>query len=311
MRACVRGGRASSIQQIGRGPLRVACVAGVPDRGLGEVYRSAVPKGMANVRSLSDLRKGGGDGAPDSDDDDMNDYYAGGEKSGMVVKGADGPRAGPDPRNRQVVDDLFQSARQMGAREGQPEDLAEAAGGSSSSRGGAFSGTAYTLSGQPASVAGAGSGGPGSAAGASPPPPSMHTITFYRDGVFTVDDGGPRSVRDIENKDFIDSISRGEVPREFDVQRQRTTGPGGLAMPAPQVHVNLVSKLEEEYVPPKYVAFGGQGNRLSASAPSDAGAGPASATLPSQAQAQAQGQGGQQSMDEIRRQRLARFEKKG
>ncbi|QDZ24732.1 UBX domain-containing protein [Chloropicon primus] len=93
----------------------------------------------------------------------------------------------------------------------------------------------------------------------------MHTITFYRNGIFTVDDGEPRDVQDPSNKDFIDSIGRGEVPREFDTLRKENAG--GLARPPMQpVHVNLVSRMEEDYVPPakpKYVAFAGQGNKLS------------------------------------------------
>lgn len=105
---------------------------------------------MANFRSLGDLNR------EDSDDerDDTNDYYAGGEKrcarapdkttvlflceilttpplsldrscvfslsqrSGMVVQGGE---AGGNASNRAVVDDLFQSARRLGARDGNPD----------------------------------------------------------------------------------------------------------------------------------------------------------------------------------------------
>ena len=67
--------------------------------------------------------------------------------------------------------------------------------------------------------------------------------------------------KDPANKDFIDSITRGEVPSEFD----RAQRPGGLVKDAKPVHVNLVSKMDQQYVPPakpKYVAFAGQGQKL-------------------------------------------------
>ncbi len=64
--------------------------------------------------------------------------------------------------------------------------------------------------------------------------PVMHTITFYRNGIFTVDDGEPRNVQDPANKDFIDSIGRGEVPREFDVDELRDVLK--VRTPSPQHH---------------------------------------------------------------------------
>ncbi|WZN66157.1 UBX domain-containing protein [Chloropicon roscoffensis] len=221
---------------------------------------------MANFTSLGDLNR------EDSDDerDDTNDYYAGGEKSGMVVQGGE---AGGNASNRAVVDDLFQSARRLGARDGNPDDLrAPRSGAAPSSSKNAFTGSSYTLSGGANESQARGSQVGGSA---DPDAPDMHTITFYRNGIFTVDDGEPRDVQDPANKDFIDSIGRGEVPREFDRKAQQDessqeTGPGGLARPPTQpVHVNLVSRMEEDYKPPakpKYVAFAGQGLKLSGGA---------------------------------------------
>lgn len=224
---------------------------------------------MANVRSLGDL----GREDSDSDRDDGNDYYAGGEKSGMVVKGGEGSGSG----HRAVVDDLFQSARRLGARDGRAEDLpgqnAPRSGAASSSKH-AFTGSSYTLSGGPSESTQQGTNGSQPGGGAAEP--VMHTITFYRNGIFTVDDGAPRDVQDPANKDFIDSIGRGEVPREFDPANRGASESGdpsnpqnlagGLARPPMPVHVNLVSRMEEDYVPPKrpkYVAFAGQGLKLS------------------------------------------------
>ena len=221
----------------------------------------------------------------------------------MVVQGGE---AGGNASNRAVVDDLFQSARRLGARDGNPDvsqtprpdiplnvcrrtsarspdslsppspapqDLrAPRSGAAPSSSKNAFTGSSYTLSGGANESQARGSQVGGSA---DPDAPDMHTITFYRNGIFTVDDGEPRDVQDPANKDFIDSIGRGEVPREFDRKAQQDessqeTGPGGLARPPTQpVHVNLVSRMEEDYKPPakpKYVAFAGQGLKLSSGA---------------------------------------------
>jgi hypothetical protein len=35
-----------------------------------------------------------------------------------------------------------------------------------------------------------------------------HIITFYRNGIFTIDDGPPRSINDPSNFRFIESISK-------------------------------------------------------------------------------------------------------
>lgn len=72
-----------------------------------------------------------------------------------------------------------------------------------------------------------------------PDAPRTHVITFWRNGVFTVDDGPPRSVDDPANFSFIDSISKGECPRELD--------PGTSTIP---INVNLLRK-EEDYTEPE------------------------------------------------------------
>eukprot|EP00898_Chlorokybus_atmophyticus_P006761 jgi/Chlat1/7086/Chrsp57S06786 len=196
------------------------------------------------IRSFSELSGGGGGGGggSDSDEDDPLEYYTGGEKSGMMVQD---PQHGKDP-----VESLFERARQHGAVEGGPADLVP--GRSGPSRPSAFSGTARTLSG--AATA------PQQAAPqqAGPPPPSVHTIVFYRNG-FTVDDGPLRRLDDPANRSFLDSINRGERPRELE--------PADHNVP---VHVNLVRRMED-YVPPpepKYRAFAGTARTLAGSSDS-------------------------------------------
>jgi UBX domain-containing protein 1 len=41
-----------------------------------------------------------------------------------------------------------------------------------------------------------------------PTGPAVHRVTFYRNGVFTIDDGPPRQVADPANFPFINSISK-------------------------------------------------------------------------------------------------------
>jgi len=69
--------------------------------------------------------------------------------------------------------------------------------------------------------------------------PRVHTIIFYRNGVFTVDDGPPRRVDDPANAAFFDAIAKGGCAAELD--------PGQGAAP---VTVNLLRK-EEEYKEPE------------------------------------------------------------
>ena len=66
-----------------------------------------------------------------------------------------------------------------------------------------------------------------------------HVVKFYKNKIFTVDDGPPRSIEDAANMEFINSVARGECPRELD--QGLTDGP---------VTVNLL-RVEEEYEMPK------------------------------------------------------------
>ena len=111
----------------------------------------------------------------------------------MVVQGAGdrGERGG----HRAVVDDLFESARRLGARDGGQNDLpagGHGGGGASSSR--AFTGSSYKLSGVGGAAATSQGVGTDAASGGdgSENEPVMHTITFYGNGIFIVDDGEPR-----------------------------------------------------------------------------------------------------------------------
>ncbi|KAG2488166.1 hypothetical protein HYH03_013309 [Edaphochlamys debaryana] len=211
---------------------------------------------MANVKSLSDLN-----GEDEDKGGKFNDYYAGGEKSGQLLRGA------PEDEHDSEDDDdkveaLFNQARRSGATAGTSSDLP-------SQGGAAFKGQGHTLGGGPVP--------------SKPPPeaqgPRNHVITFYNNGIFTVDNGPPRHVEDPANFRFIESISKGECPEELD--------PG---KPGAPVTVNLMRKEEpyEEAEKPKSY-FTGTGRTLGGSAGASTSAAPAAAAASSDSAAEWKG----------------------
>lgn len=174
------------------------------------------------IHTFSDMNRTAGD---DSDSDEQpQEYYTGGEKSGMLVQ---------DPTKGNDVDTLFDQARQAGGVEGHGDHFQP----SSSSR--SFSGTARLLSGETISSA------------PSHPETVTHTITFWTNG-FTIDDGPLRRLDDPENASFLESIKKSECPQELAPADRRTV-----------VHVNLMRKEQECPVPKKRPnSFQGQGRTL-------------------------------------------------
>ncbi|XP_028123354.1 plant UBX domain-containing protein 4-like isoform X1 [Camellia sinensis] len=202
-------------------------------------HRKKKPSGSrtGGVRTLSDLNRPSTDGSGSDSDDQPQEYYTGGEKSGMLVQ---------DPSKVNDVDAIFTQARQAGAVEGPLENLHP----SSSSR--SFTGTGRLLSGETVSSA--------------PQQPEVVTrnIIFWSDG-FTVDDGPLRRLDDPENASFLEdailwfpyismqSISKSECPKELEPADRRTA-----------VHVNLMRKEENFPIPEKHLlAFQGVGRTLS------------------------------------------------
>jgi UBX domain-containing protein 1 len=191
-----------------------------------------------NVRSLGDSG-----GEESESEDDYNELYVGGDKSGQVVRGA--PQDAARKGKGAAVDDIFEGAKAAGAEQGSYEDMyddEEHEGGHFK----AFSGTARTLAGGEAAP-------PQQQQGQRRAERRAVKIVFYANGVFTVDDGEPRSMNDPANLPFMEAIMRGQLPPELD--------PGD---PSVQVNVNLL-RSEEEYKPPaqpKVKAFTGTGHRL-------------------------------------------------
>lgn len=191
---------------------------------------SRKPASTSRVRTLADLNRGSDhDHGSGSDSDTPQEYYTGGEKSGIAVQGP--PKKGND------VDSIFDQARQVAVD-------APALHSSSSSR--SFTGTGrLLLSGEQVMSA--------------PPPPEdiVHNITFWRNG-FTVNDGPLRSLGDPENGPFMQSIMRSECPKELEPADRRT-----------QVRVNLSKREGDFPEPEvRQVSFQGAGRTLGSSSSS-------------------------------------------
>ncbi|TYJ26077.1 hypothetical protein E1A91_A07G094600v1 [Gossypium mustelinum] len=183
------------------------------------------------VRTLADLNRTP-PGGSDSDSDEGQDYFTGGEKSGMVVR---------DPSKHRDVDSIFNQARQAGAVEGSDDYFRP-----SSSNTRSFSGTARLLSGE-------------TVAPPPPPPPEVvtHNITFWRNG-FTVDDGPLRQLDDPANATFLESVMGSQCPKELEPADPRT-----------KVDLHLFRQ-DENYSEPnrRQSVFQGVGRTLGSSSPS-------------------------------------------
>ncbi|KAL3615281.1 Plant UBX domain-containing protein 4 [Castilleja foliolosa] len=143
--------------------------------------------GGGGIATLSDLnRNPKHDEDSDSDPDyDPQEYYTGGERSGMLVQ---------DPSKANDVDEIFNKAKRAGAVDASAEH-----GVPSSTR--SFAGPARLLSGDVPST---------------PQPPRVltHSITFWRNG-FTVNDGPLRRLDDPEHAPFLESVMKSECPMEL------------------------------------------------------------------------------------------------
>ncbi|KAJ9527887.1 hypothetical protein QJQ45_005536 [Haematococcus lacustris] len=235
---------------------------------------------MSNIKSFNELGEGAHSDEQDSDDGGgFNDYYAGAVKPASQDK---------DDKDKDSVQALFDKAKRSGAVQGTSEDLQQPSA--------AFAGSGRTIA--------------GSSAQASRPQaagPVTYVITFYRNNVFTVNDGPARRVDDPANMAFISSISKASA-------RQPLEQSASLPMPAhsicriveagecpeelePPVRgtpitVNLVRSEQEYKEPekPKYTAFVGSGRTLGTSGPgASSEAGPSSSAAASAAEGEWEG----------------------
>ncbi|XP_061338206.1 plant UBX domain-containing protein 4 [Gastrolobium bilobum] len=187
---------------------------------------------QGRIRTLGDLKRSSrDDDDSDSDSDEPQEYYTGGEKSGMLVQ---------DPTKGNSVDDIFDQARQSAVDV--PTESPQ-----NSSRPKSFTGTARLLSGETVPPT-------------APQPTDVitHNITFWRNG-FSVNDGPLRRLGDPQNDPFLESIKKSECPKELEPTDRRTS-----------VQVNLTRKDENypEPVKPNNLPFQGVGRTLGSSSSS-------------------------------------------
>ncbi|CAJ1962568.1 unnamed protein product [Sphenostylis stenocarpa] len=196
------------------------------------------------IRTLSDLNRLSADS--DSDSDGPQEYYTGGEKSGMLVQ---------DPSKGNDVDAIFNQARQLGAVERPLDQLQEPPRSTS------FTGTGRLLSGETAQ-----------STNNQQPEAVVHNIVFWSNG-FTVNDGALRRLDDPENASFLESIKKSECPKELEPADRRSS-----------VNVNLIRRNENYPEPEKqHVPFQGVGRTLGSSSSSVASDPTAALTPPTSA----------------------------
>ncbi|QCD77177.1 hypothetical protein DEO72_LG1g799 [Vigna unguiculata] len=197
------------------------------------------------IRTLADLNRPSADS--DSDSDGPQEYYTGGEKSGMLVQ---------DPSKGNDVDAIFNQARQLGAVERPLDQLQEPPRSTS------FAGTGRLLSGETAQ-----------STTNQQPESVVHNIVFWSNG-FTVNDGPLRRLDDPENASFLESIKKSECPKELEPADRRSS-----------VNVNLIRR-NENYPEPErqHVPFQGEGRTngsSSTSVPTASSTPPTTAPTPS------------------------------
>ncbi|XP_012163771.2 NSFL1 cofactor p47-like [Bombus affinis] len=187
---------------------------------------------------LSDLK----DRESSPEDEEGQAFYAGGsEHTGQQILGPG--------KKKDIVSDMFKSCqRQSIAVEPKP---------SGQQRPNTFSGTGYKL-GQTSSdteiVTATSSNHQQSNSG-------LITLKLWKDG-FTINDSELRLYSDPENREFLETIKRGEIPAEIRQEIQGT-----------EARLDMEDHHHEMYVPPKakVKAFSGKGHMLGSPSPATVG----------------------------------------
>jgi len=166
----------------------------------------------------------------DGDDDDNQNFFAGGEKSGLAVKN-------PDDLKKRILEKAMKSQKPR------PDEPTRSH----------FTGAARTLGGDDTpsrEIAAVES------RESSRPQRVNRTLHFWNDG-FSIDDGDLYTTDDPRNAEILNSIRQGRAPLHI----------MGV-MPGQEVDVEI-KQHQENYVrpPKKFVPFSGQGNRLGSPTP--------------------------------------------
>ncbi|KXJ75261.1 hypothetical protein RP20_CCG012059 [Aedes albopictus] len=184
------------------------------------------------------------DSSSEDDEEQGQAFYAGGsERSGQQVLGP--PKKNPI---KDYVSEIFRSAQQ-----GNLETFEGEASPSSSSS--LYVGTGYRL-GQTDNDHQAIPDRQRSSGRETDHNHEVVTLTLWRQG-FSINDGELRRYEDPANKEFFESIMRGEIPAEL-----RSKGPT-------MIHLDLKDNRHEDYVKRSapFRAFGGSGQTLGSPAP--------------------------------------------
>ncbi|KAI0631778.1 hypothetical protein C8Q77DRAFT_1159522 [Trametes polyzona] len=237
--------------------------------------RNSSTGGGRRIATLGDIASSGGPPvgghaghghhAHADDDDDEEDerpgadqgenWYAGGERSGISVQNPDRAAAVPGGN---LVRDLLRRAAEAGPPAAQPGNAAPA-------RSHAFFGGGHTL----------GSDEVDSefvpdpdAVNAQEEEPAIRHLTFWRDG-FTVEDGDLMRYDDPANEQILAEINSGRAPPQI-----LNVSPGQ------PVELRVVRRLGEDYVPSPRArqakVFSGQGHRLGSPIPGELSSGASS-----------------------------------
>ncbi|KAI8321992.1 SEP-domain-containing protein, partial [Martensiomyces pterosporus] len=200
------------------------------------------------------------------EDDGSQDWYAGGEHSGMAVR--------PPPKDDgesegggSLVDRILRRAAEGSARAA--EGSARAAAGSSdqteTAKPAKFTGRGRAL-GSGAAEAGAASGAASDVhdkGGDDDDEVAVRELTFWRNG-FSIGDGPLFNTEDPRNRQNLEAILQGRAP--LDILNVR---------PGQQVEMKVMSRTGEDYVPPAAPPpqpFAGHGRRLGGISPAISGA---------------------------------------
>ncbi|KAK6005274.1 hypothetical protein QM012_008053 [Aureobasidium pullulans] len=208
------------------------------------------PSNRSNmVRTFRDLQNDEDRGDDDhSDQDPQQDFFAGGEKSGLAVQD-------PNRRPQDHFNNIMNQARQNRDR---PSDDDEDQAPAQSS---AFQGRAQTLGGDDAPSRVIEDPNASAAPTRSSLPRVSRTLHLWQDG-FSIDDGELHRFDDPQNAPVLALINQGRAPLALlGVQ------------PGQEVDLQLDPHKDEKYVQPKkkYKPFGGSGQRLGSPTPGPSG----------------------------------------
>ncbi|KAG8998360.1 hypothetical protein FRB94_006933 [Tulasnella sp. JGI-2019a] len=218
---------------------------------------SGAPRGRPPQR-----QPGGDDDEDDEDEGEAENWYTGGERSGLSVENPDRP--GRAAAGLGTVRDILRKAA-----EGGPPPEPAGGGGAGPSRGSVFAGGGHVLGSDEVDS----SYIPDPHARNSPPEDrevetAVREITFWREG-FSIQDGPLLRYDDPANAEVLDAINSGNAPPSI----------LNVAVGQP-VELRVSRRIKEDYVqPPKrFAAFEGGGNRLGSTVPGNVTSAPSASS---------------------------------